>query len=642
MQRKSVTPRLGVGRHCLAGTALVLTTAALVSADILELDSTNPIGGGEYGRGVAIVGDVNGDGYADVAVGAPDEDVGATDEAGRVYIYSGKTGNLIRTHTSPNLEAVGWFGQRIVGIGDVNNDGRADYVISAPNQGAGVEGDLYAYSGSNGALLWSVNGWFYRTGGSLGVVPDCSGDGLPELVVGYAGPGDYGSVRVLQAKNGALWKTLNSPIPNGQESSFGTAVAGVADLTGDGKGDVIVGAPQAAPGSAPLNAGRVYVFNGVTGALHDTVVSTDQQINGNFGNAVAGIGDISGDGRGDLIIGARGEVRDGSALSEGQVHVHSGNTGNWIRTLNSTDPTAGGDFGFTVASCGDVDGDGKPDIWVGAPDEAVTGIETGRVYNFSGATGVLIESRNAPGSVAERYGRALDASGDVNNDGLPDLLVGAPSTDVAPLAAVGRAYLYRLIENDGCALFIAPPQPVTDGTWPFTTVGASTTGPAAPQCLAFGSDQIESDVFFSYTATCTGTLTVSICNSADYDTRLGLYLGCSFGTPPLITCNLSNIVACNDDTSGCGTTSRLQVPVVQGTCYRIRIGGFLSAQGSGTFTVSCAGNCPGDVNLNGIVDAADLTLLLGQWNGPGSADLNGDGIVNGPDLAILLGAWGNC
>jgi FG-GAP repeat len=623
-------------------SAALLTT--LASADTTTLVTTNPVGGGEYGDSVALVGDINGDSYPDVLVGAPDEDTASVDECGRVYVYSGKTGALIRTHVSPTPEIVGWYGEVVLGLPDINGDGRADYAIAAPNQGAGVEGDLYVYSGANGAQIYHLNGWSYRTFGRLSLVPDCTGDGQPELAVGYSGVGNYATVRIYQAKNGVLWKTLNSPIPMGDPSSFGTAVAGLPDVTGDGKGDVAVGAPDAAP-SGPDSNGRVYVFNGVTGALYDTISSTDSQLDGRFGSSVAGIPDISGDGRGDIVIGADSEAVNGAGVTCGQVHVHSGTSGNWIRTLNSSDPEAGGDFGHFVASCGDINGDGAPDIVVGAPNEDVSATERGRCYQFSGSSGGLIDEFSAPGATAERFGDSLDASQDVNKDGKPDLIVGAPSTDAGGFAAAGSAFLYRTLENDTCALLFGGGGPITvgNGTHDFSTVGAGTSGSEEPECAAAGSSQIYDDVFYNYTATCTGTMTVSTCLSADFDTRIAVYLGCSFSGFPIATCNLSNIIDCNDDVAGCNFGSKVTVPVSAGQCYRIRIGGYQeNVEGSGTFSISCTATCAGDLNGDDKVDASDLAVLLGQWGGSGTADLNGSGTVEGGDLAVMLGAWGNC
>lgn len=121
---------------------------------------------------------------------------------------------------------------------------------------------------------------------------------------------------------------------------------------------------------------------------------------------------------------------------------------------------------------------------------------------------------------------------------------------------------------------------ITDGTYNFSTVGATTDGDPSPLCLNFGTDQVGQDIWYNYTATCSQTLTVSLCGSF-YDTRLAIYdgAGCT-----------GEILACNDDF--CGLQSQSFVPVTEGNVYKIRVGGFDAATGTGTMTVSCgAGPC---------------------------------------------------
>lgn len=632
---------LSADRLAILFGAIFLSTAA--SADITTRTSVNPVGGGEFGDSVAIVPDQNGDQCPDILISAPDETGAGVAESGRVYVISGKTGYELWSHVSPNPEVVGWYGEVVLGLPDINGDGRGDYLIAAPNQGGSTEGDLYVYSGATHSLIYHLDGWSYRSFGAIDLVPDCTGDGLPELVIGYSGPGDYTSVRVYQAKNGALWKTLTSPIPSGDDSSFGVAVAGVADVTGDGKGDVIVGAPEASPGAAPTGAGRVYVYNGATGALYDTITSIDEQANGEFGASVAGCGDLNGDGRGEIIVGAPNETPDRVALNAGQVHIHSGLNGNFIRTLFSTDPEANGNFGGTVRGCGDLNDDGKADVVVGAEFEDVSATEYGRVYRFSGASGDLIEMLTAPGSTAERFGHAIDASQDVNKDGKPDLVVGAPSTDSGGFAAAGAAVIYREIDNDGCSGVLGGTVTVTNGVWPITTIGATTTGADVPSCGFFGTSEVSNDVFFTYVATCTDILTVSTCSTVNFDSRIVVYGGCSFSFPSL-ACSLGNPIACNDGAVGCTSlSSKVEVPVVEGQCYRIRIGTYGEEpdfEGWGTVKIQCGPGEPSDINGDFMVDAADLGVLLGGWGGFGAGDLDNDGTVGGSDLAIMLGAWG--
>ena len=133
-------------------------------------------------------------------------------------------------------------------------------------------------------------------------------------------------------------------------------------------------------------------------------------------------------------------------------------------------------------------------------------------------------------------------------------------------------------DNDLCE----NPMLIGDGLTPFTNQGAQTDGPAHAACLDFGDDGIQSDVWFVYQATCTGTLTVSTCGLADYDTKIGVYAG--------VDCPVNDVtlLGCNEDTAGCSNyTSMVTVPAVVGEWYRVRVGGWLGAQGSGMLAIDC-------------------------------------------------------
>jgi len=225
--------------------------------------------------------------------------------------------------------------------------------------------------------------------------------------------------------------------------------------------------------------------------------------------------------------------------------------------------------------------------------------------------------------------------------------------------------------NNNCGL----PFPIFGEVTAFSTLNADTDGPIHAGCQFDG--QTYADIWYNYIAICTGTLTVSTCNDADYDTDLVVYDGCECGAgledPPL---------GCNDDDAGCaGFTSEVEVPVVAGNCYKIRVGGFMSEtdQGSGNLTVSCpfvCGNgvvdpgedcsncpqdvpclgdaecvggvcdaCPTDINNDGttnVLDLIDLLLCFGLPAVPGcvAEDINLDGTVNVLDLIDLLLAFG--
>jgi hypothetical protein len=212
--------------------------------------------------------------------------------------------------------------------------------------------------------------------------------------------------------------------------------------------------------------------------------------------------------------------------------------------------------------------------------------------------------------------------------------------------------------NDNCADRVE----ITDGTTLFSTIGATTDGVPDPLCDAFGNSDVGQDIWYNYAATCDGTLTVDLCGSG-YDTKVAVYESTD--------CPTGAAIACNDDAliGPCVGTlqSYLEVPVVCGTIYKIRVGGFAGSAGEGQITLTCNGTpcpagCPQDCVTSatfqpppdGIVDGADLANLLGDWS-PNECDPNccadtvtsatfqppPDGIVDGADLAALLGAWGD-
>ena len=148
---------------------------------------------------------------------------------------------------------------------------------------------------------------------------------------------------------------------------------------------------------------------------------------------------------------------------------------------------------------------------------------------------------------------------------------------VSAVLSASSSLLVAQPANNNCANAID----ITNGSTPFSTINATTDGPAHAGCQFDG--QTYRDIWFRYNATCTGELTVSTCNTASYDSDLVVYNGCNCGSL------LADILACNDDGSGCSNyTSVVTVPVELGQCYFIRVGGYQSGdQGTGNLVVSC-------------------------------------------------------
>ncbi len=249
--------------------------------------------GADFGTSVASAGDVNGDGFSDVIVGAPDYDNGQMDE-GRVYVYLGSATGLQTTAawTAESDQAGARFGYAVANAGDVNGDGYGDVIIGAYkyDNGQNDEGRVYVYLGSASGLgttaAWTMesNYQYEYFGHSVASAGDVNSDGYSDVIIGpysscpFSGLGCrarmyLGSATGLQSME--AWSVAKEFL-----NDFASSVSSAGDVNGDGYGDVIVGSP---------NEGRSYVYQGSATGLGTTVAWTveSDQFGANFGRSVA-------------------------------------------------------------------------------------------------------------------------------------------------------------------------------------------------------------------------------------------------------------------------------------------------------------------------------------------------------------------
>jgi hypothetical protein len=390
-----------------------------------------------FGYRVAAAGDVNGDGYADVVVGADRY----KQFTGRTYVYLGSASGLSATpiFTATGEGSNNHFGYAVDTAGDVNGDGYDDIIVGAYHYRE-FTGRVYVYAGNaNGlsatpVLTITGEGPNIYFGRAVGAAGDVNGDGYDDVIVGAQAYDNWtGRVYVYAGiPSGLDANPIFIASGEGPADSFGRSVGAVGDVNGDGYSDVVVGAH----GYGDFH-GRIYVYAGSADGLGAAPMftATGEEANSHLGYSAGTAGDVNKDGYDDLIVGAhcRGNNR-------GWVYVYAGSSNGLSATpiFTATGEGEHNHFGFAVSTAGDANGDGYDDVIVGAYHHNDA---TGRVYVYPGnARGLSITpifSATGEGA-ANSFGRSVGTAGDVNGKGHADLVVGACGYD----DYTGRAYVY--------------------------------------------------------------------------------------------------------------------------------------------------------------------------------------------------------
>ncbi|KAA3604541.1 MAG: hypothetical protein DWQ01_22155 [Planctomycetota bacterium] len=373
-----------------------------------------------FGRSVDFIGDLDGDGLPDIVVGADTADPGGITSAGSVFVHSSVTGNLLLRVDGSFARQ--WLGWPVAGAGDVNLDGIPDFIAGASGWiEEGFFGAAFVYSGADGSVIHKLLGNVWF-GRAVDGGHDVNGDGYPDLLVGAG----LDSILHLYANSGSAWvfSGKDGSVLHHYEGTHSFMRLGYSvSFGGDFDHD---GVSDLLIGASGANvgeiesAGKVFIYSGATGMLLLELQGTDDF--GAFGTDVCSIPDTNQDGYPEILIGA--ELEEINEIhGVGYAYLCSGKTGEVLFTF----PGIVGNswFGHAVACAGDLNGDGISELLVSVARTGGPNLEDGMVRLFSGADGTLLweHSGNSTGDI---FGEDVAAGEDVTGDGIPDLLVGAP------------------------------------------------------------------------------------------------------------------------------------------------------------------------------------------------------------------------
>jgi len=428
---------------------------------IVRINNPSPQTDAHFGSAVEGLGDINGDGVGDFAVGARG--------AERVYLFSGADNSIIYTIEGPDgVEYPYWFGHAVRGIGDVDGDGIEDLAVGAPySLVAGLPvpciaepcppmpyGDAFVFSGATGTLLFraeqveeeygvdfdgdgipedvSWNRYSSHLGITLAPLRDVNGDDIPDFAAGegerYLG---RGHVYAFSGADGScLWVTTE-PTEGQYVASFGRYIAEIEDLTGDGITDLLVGADSHDYGigsDSEFHAGRGYILSGSDGTIfriHDNPVRMEGD---RFGRVPRALGDQDGDGVEDYAFGDSGA---------GVVHLYSGVSGAAITNIASLGGGSDTGFGSSIVEMENMCKDGQDAFWLAAPGEGTIYLMN-RIEEITARVDGLNPVLDFPHFF---FYYRLSTTQYLDGDGTQDLLIGEPGMPVAEHENVGSVLL---------------------------------------------------------------------------------------------------------------------------------------------------------------------------------------------------------
>ena len=518
-------------RNFLAAT--LMSTGAIAQAqgfpasiNLQDLDGSNGfvINGIDIndasGNSVSSAGDINGDGVDDVIIGAANADSNGVNGTGESYVVFGGAG--VGSSGSLDLSSLdgvsgfvinstnefGELGRSVSSAGDINDDGVDDVILGAPGgisdqnvlsessyvvfggtgMASGGSLNLADLDGVNGFVINSIDG-YNRAGESISGAGDINGDGIDDVIIGAPDADPSGAYNAGESyvvfggrdvgSGGSLNLSgldgVNGFVINGVDdyNHSGESVSGVGDINGDGVGDVIIAARNYGINTASKsyvvfggnNVGRGGSLNlssldGVNGFVINATVQFESS-----NLSVSGAGDINGDGVNDVIIGDRLASPNGVIYAGESYVVFGGADVGSGGSLNVSDLDGVNGFviagidqydqsGISVSGAGDINGDGFADVIIGSSesDEYNPGAGTSYVV-FGGASFVdssSVDLSSLDGddgfvingiNLYESFGSSVSSAGDINGDGIADIIIGAPSGRPNDVFLAGESYV---------------------------------------------------------------------------------------------------------------------------------------------------------------------------------------------------------